>query len=71
MTRNWHWEEVPFIPSKVVAKDMLHLPGHIFVKSNVVTRLKKMGEFRKKNYGKNHEKKRGRRKKNNGGDYGI
>jgi len=55
--KNWHWEEIPFIPDGVVALDILRIPGHIFVRSNIVRDLKVKGMFRKK------ERKRQKRRK--------
>jgi len=46
--KKWYWESVPFIPDGVNAQDILRIPGHIFVKSNIVRDLKAKGEFRKK-----------------------
>lgn len=54
--RKWHWEEVPFIPRGVKPEDMLRLPWHIFIKSNVVEELKAKGKFKEK-------ERRGKRKK--------
>jgi len=58
MEKNWHWEEVPFIPDNVGAGDLLRFQGHIFIKSTVVEKLKAKGEFKKR-----ERKKQKRRKK--------
>ena len=54
--RNWHWEEVAFIPHGVKPEDLLRLPGHIFIKSTVVEEMKAKGKFKEK-------ERRGKRKR--------
>lgn len=65
--RNWHWEEVSFIPHGVKPEDMLILPWHMFIKSSVVEELKAKGKFKEKERrGKTKKrKKHGRYQKRN------
>ena len=55
----WYWREVPFIPYKMVDKhDMLRFQGHVFIKSNILKRMKVKGTFKKE---KSRKKRRDRR----------
>jgi len=64
--REWYWKEVAFIPSDVAPEDLLRLPGHIFIKSNVVEEMKAKGEFKRKERKKTKKKGRyGRYQKRN------
>jgi len=65
--RKWYWEEVPFIPHGVKPEDMLRLPGHIFIKSNVVAELIAKGKFKEDKRGHKRKKreKYGRYQKRN------